>query len=98
MFHKVKEVTVLSDFRLCVQFAEGITKLYDVKPLYSKWVVFKNLEDNVSLFNGVEVDTGGYGIIWNDEPDLSCDELYANGLKIQTIYDYLMSFADLGFK
>lgn len=82
MFHKVKEVTALSNFRLCVQFAEGITKIYDVKPLFSKLAAFKNLEDNVDLFNSVEVDIGGYGIVWNDELDLSCDELYANGLKI----------------
>lgn len=82
MFHKIKEVTPLSDFRLSVQFAEGITKIYDIKPLFSKRAVFKKLENNVDLFNSVEVDVGEQGIIWNDELDLSCDELYANGLKI----------------
>ena len=94
MFHKVKEVTALADYRLCVQFAEGITKIYDVKPLFSKWAVFKKLEDNIDLYNGVEVDTGGYGIIWNDELDLSCDELYDNGIRIQTPFDNLMAFTD----
>ena len=31
------------------------------------------------LFEQVKVDAGGYGISWNDEIDLSCDELYHNG-------------------
>lgn len=36
MFHQVKAVNALPDFRLSVQFAEGVTKIYDVKPLFSK--------------------------------------------------------------
>ena len=55
MFHKVKEVTALADYRLCVQFAEGITKIYDVKPLFSKWAVFKKLEDNIDLYNSLSL-------------------------------------------
>ncbi|MDO4617167.1 MAG: DUF2442 domain-containing protein [Lachnospiraceae bacterium] len=27
----------------------------------------------------VSVDVGGYGIIWNDDLDLSCDELWERG-------------------
>ena len=37
MFHKVKTVCPLPDYELSVQFAEGLTKLYDVKPLFKKW-------------------------------------------------------------
>ena len=35
MFHKVKNVTPLPDFKLSVQFCEGVTKIYDVAPLIS---------------------------------------------------------------
>ena len=28
------------------------------------------------------VDTGGYGVSWNDDLDLACDELYQNGSEI----------------
>ena len=35
------------------------------------------------LFDRVRVDTGGYGISWNDDIDLSCDELYWNGRPVQ---------------
>ena len=94
MFHKVKAVTALPDFRLSVQFAEGVTKLYDVKPLFEKWPVFRALQESPELFASVEVDAGGYGIIWNDDLDLSCDELYANGITVQTPFDGLMAFSD----
>ena len=93
MFHKVKAVSALPDFRLSVQFAEGVTKIYNVEPLFSKWETFQELED-LELFSEVEVDVGGYGIIWNDELDLSCDELFANGETIKTPFDGLMAFTD----
>ncbi len=94
MFHKVKAVTALPDYRLSVQFAEGVTKRYDVKPLFAKWAPFRALEESPELFSKVKVDTGGYGIVWNDDLDLSCDELYANGETIKTPFDGLMAFTD----
>jgi len=94
MFHKVKAVTALPNYRLSVQFAEGVTKIYDVKPLFEKWELFKALENAPELFSSVEVDAGGYGIIWNDELDLSCDELFENGETVKTPFDGLMAFTD----
>lgn len=94
MFHKVKTVNPLPDYKLSVQFVEGVTKIYDVNPLFKKWDVFKTLRDNPDLFTSVEVDTGGYGIIWNDDIDLSCDELFENGKVIKTPFDGLMAFSD----
>ena len=94
MFHKVKAVNALPDYRLSVQFAEGVTKIYDVKPLFAKWKPFKSLENDPALFSGVEVDVGGYGIIWSDELDLSCDELFENGMTVRTPFDGLMAFTD----
>ena len=94
MFHKIKAVHALPDYRLSVQFAEGITKIFDVKSLFSKWEAFKVLINDPALFSGVEVDTGGYGIIWNDDLDLSCDELFENGKTVKTPFDGLMAFTD----
>lgn len=92
-FHKVKEVAAMRNLMLSVQFANGTTKLYDVKPLAEKLPAFKSLEDE-RLFGSVEVDRGGYGIIWNDDLDLSCDELWEHGVEVETPFDGLMSFAD----
>lgn len=93
MFHKVKAVSALPDFRLSVQFAEGVTKIYDVKPLIEKYKMFFDLK-NYEIFSSAEVDVGGYGVIWGDEIDISCDELFANGEKVDTPFDGLMAFSD----
>ncbi len=94
MFHKIKAVHAMPDYCLCVQFSEGVTEIYDVKPLFAKWPVFKALEENIKLFYSVKVDKGGYGIVWNDDLDLSCNELYKNGKRIRTSFDGLMAFGD----
>lgn len=94
MFHKVKSVAPLCDFKLSVQFSEGVTKLYDVKPLFEKFSAFRYLNDNPAEFECVSVDVGGYGIAWNDDLDLSCDELWENGIVVETPFDGLMAFSD----
>ena len=94
MFHKVKTVSPLPDFKLSVQFSEGVTKLYDVKPLFTKIPAFAYLEKRPDEFYSVSVDVGGYGIVWNDDLDLSCDELWEHGVQVDTPFDGLMAFSD----
>ena len=93
MFHKVKSVFPLEDYKLLVQFISGVTKVYDIKPLFNWKDVFKTLKEN-ELFYDVSVDQGGYGISWNDDVDLSCDELWDNGAQINTPFDGLISMGD----
>ena len=78
MFHKIRSVTPLDNYILLVTFCEGVTKTYDIKPLFDEIPVFKKLTDK-NEFSKVKVDVGGYGIIWNDEIDLSSEEIWANG-------------------
>lgn len=93
MFHKVKSVRPMDDFVLLVSFSEGVTKTYDVKPLFSKWLVFNELKNN-HLFEEVSVVQGGYGVSWNDDIDLSCDELFYEGKVIKTPFDGLIAFTE----
>ena len=92
-FHKVKDVSALADLKLSVQFTNGTTKIYDVSPLMQRFSAFRILEDE-TLFRDIKVEQGGYGIVWNDDLDLSCDELWENGAKVATPFDGLMSFSD----
>ncbi|MFR9018797.1 MAG: DUF2442 domain-containing protein [Fusobacterium sp.] len=80
MFYKVQDVKPLEKYKLLVTFQNGEIKEYDVKPLFDKWQAFKDLIYINGLFQQVKVDAGGYGISWNDDIDLSCDELYYNGV------------------
>lgn len=94
MFHKVKHVSPLQGYKLSVQFSEGITKIYDVSHLFNKLPTFAEFQADPHLFSSVEVDVGGHGIIWNDDLDLSCDELWENGVTLETPFDGLMAFSD----
>lgn len=75
----VKKVKALDGMKLLVTFRNGAKKLYDVGALYEELPQFRALEDDKTLFLGVHVDVGGYGISWNDELDLAAEELWQNG-------------------
>lgn len=94
MFHKVKNVSPLPDYKLSVQFAEGVVKIYDIAPLFKQIPNFLELKNNPDLFLDVRVDVGGYGIVWNDDLDLSCDELWDNGIEVYSPFAGLLSFSD----
>ena len=94
VFHKIKNVAALPDCRLSVQFSEGVTKIYDIKPLFDRLPIFAALKDDKQTFYNVSVDVGGYGIVWNDELDLSCDELWEHGTQVHTPFDGLIAFSD----
>lgn len=81
MFHKVKEVKPIKDYVLYVLFVDGTEKIYDVEPLFAEIEVFNSFRIISGLFEQVKVDSGGYGISWNDDIDLSCDELWNNGIR-----------------
>lgn len=93
MFHKIKDVYTLPGMKLSVQFANGTTKVYDVAPLLDRFAAFNPLRDE-ELFSSAVVDVGGCGVVWNDDIDLSCEELWVNGVEEKTPFDGLMSFAD----
>jgi len=82
MFHKVKVIKPLSDYSLMVQFENGEKKQYYIKQLINEIDAFKTLMYVSGLFEQVKVDFGGFGISWNDELDLSCNELYYNGVTV----------------
>ncbi len=93
MFNKVKSVTVLDNYNLLIGFACGKNKIYDLKPLFEKYDNFCLLKD-ISVLKTAKVDIGGYGVIWGDDLDLSCNELWDNGKDYKTAFDNLMSFKE----
>ena len=94
MFHKIKNVVPLANYKLSVIFAEGVTKLYDAASLFEQIPAFRALTLIPGAFAEVYVDVGGHGIVWNDDLDLSCDELWENGEEVKTPFDGLIAFSD----
>ena len=77
-FYTIKLIKPLENMILEAVFSNGEIKKYDMKALIKKYEAFKELE-NKELFNKVKVDIGGYGIVWNEDIDLSCEEIWKNG-------------------
>ena len=80
MFHKIERIVPLQDYKLSVSFSEGITEMYDVKKCIDVIEKFKIFIDNPQEFYNVSVDIGGNGVVWNDDLDLSSEELRENGI------------------
>ena len=75
IFHNITNVKAMDKLILKITFENEEVRYYDVKILISEHKEFEILND-ISLFNLVKVDSGGYGISWNDELDISCNALY----------------------
>ncbi len=81
MVNRVKTAKPVDGLTLLVLFQNGEEKLYDVKQLFSVFPQFEVFMTNKALFDNIQVDTGGYGISWNDELDLDAEELWENGIE-----------------
>ena len=81
MLHRISNVKPLDNYWLSVSFVDGEVKKYDMKKLIDEELGFGSLAD-YDVFSEVKVDVGGYGISWNDDLDLSAEELWDNSVKL----------------
>lgn len=93
-FHLIRSISAVDGFKLIAQFDDGTIRLYDVGHLFAKHEVFRIFEKNPALFAKVKIDTGGYGVVWNSDLDLSSNEIWANGEKVKNSFNGLLSFSD----
>jgi hypothetical protein len=77
---RVVSAKAVDDMTLLVEFSNGDRRRYSIAHLLDK-PMFIPLQ-NPSFFRSFKVDDGGYGIVWNDEIDLSEYELWKNGSEV----------------
>lgn len=82
MMNRIVFVKPMENTMLLVGFQNGIEKTYDVKSMFEMFPQMQILEKDKALFNSVVVDTGGYGISWNDDLDIEAEEIWENGTEI----------------
>lgn len=93
MIKKIMSASFIDNYIICAQFANGITKKYDLKPLFKELKQFNKLKEN-NLFAYGQVDVGGYGVVWDDKIDLSADEIWEKGKIVKTSFDNLLSIGE----
>lgn len=78
MFHKITSLATLPNYILLVGFNDGIYKQFDLKPFMEKYPPFQSLAID-GLYEQAQIDVGGFGIVWNDELDVSAEGVYERG-------------------
>ena len=74
----------IDNLTLIVKFANNELREYNISKLLDK-PMFSPLK-NPAFFRNFIIESGGYGLVWNDEIDISEYELWQNGVNI-TNYD-----------
>lgn len=75
---RIRSVSVTDGYCLHVEFINGIRKDYNLK----RWIAhpaFALLFRHPAFIKSVCIDSGGYGISWNDNIDLDAEEIWYNG-------------------
>ena len=76
-YPKISKAIAIKPYKIKVTFNNNTTKLYNFEYLL-------NLDDfyllkDYSFFESFKISSGGYGLEWNDEIDISEAELWKNG-------------------
>lgn len=87
MFHKATSLATLPDYILLVGFSDGQFRQFDLKPLMEKYPAFRGLQQIGGLYEQAKIDIGGYGIIWNDELDISAEGIYEQGVPCNPVHN-----------
>ena len=82
---RIQSVTPQKGRYLLVTFVNGIQKIYDCQEILN--LERFQLLKREAFFKAVAVDSGGYGVSWDDEMDLSEYELWTNGVEVERSKD-----------
>ncbi len=77
---KICKVKAINDRTLVIEFTNQEIKKYNILHLLEN-PVFAPLR-HPAFFRNFKIEQGGYGIVWNEDIDLSEYELWKNGIKV----------------
>jgi len=93
-FHAIKYVKPLEKYKLKVLFCNGTEKLYDMQSIIKKDPVFKALKDETLFYQAHLSCDIDYAVIWNENIDLSSEEIWENGAVTGTAFSELISMRE----
>ncbi len=78
---RICKAKTIDDFTLVVEFTNQEIRTYDIRRLLSI-PTFSPLKQP-AFFKNFSIDEGGYGIVWNEDIDISEYELWKNGVVVE---------------
>jgi hypothetical protein len=79
-YPRIQSAKAVDDHTLVIEFNNNQKRRYDITPLLER-EMFAPLK-NRALFKAVQVEQGGYAIVWNSNIDISEYELWSHGQAI----------------
>jgi hypothetical protein len=77
---RIRKAKAIDDTTLVIEFTNQEVKKYDISHLLS--LPMFSLLRQPAFFKSFIVEQGGYGIVWNEEIDISEYELWQNGVAV----------------
>ncbi len=75
---KIVSAQAVADRLLVIEFSDNTIKKYDISRLLDK-EMFAPLK-SPSFLKNFRIEAGGYGLVWNEDVDISEYELWNNGV------------------
>ena len=82
---RIVSAQTIDDLTLIVKFTNNELREYDISKLLDKPMF--SLLKNPAFFRNFIIESRGYGLVWNDEIDISEYELWQNGISIPNYDD-----------
>lgn len=84
MFNKIVNLILMDNHIMLCGFKNHEWRRLDLKPLINKYPPFKVLKKD-DFYKKGKIDLGGFGVIWNDDIDISSDAIFEQGEKVSEI-------------
>ncbi|MFM7449223.1 MAG: DUF2442 domain-containing protein [Leptolyngbyaceae cyanobacterium] len=79
-YPRILRAKAIDDHTLMIEFTNQEVKQYDIRHLLEN-PMFAPLHQS-AFFRNFKIEPGGYGIVWNEDIDLSEYELWKNSVTI----------------
>lgn len=90
---KVEDVVPLQNCCLLVFFRDGMVRKCDLMEYFGQSRRFSVLLKRPDYFAGVQMQTGGYGVQWDENLSISASELYQMGIQVPLTAEEFRAFA-----
>ncbi len=77
---RIDKAKAIDDTTLVIEFTNQEVKRYDIGRLLE--LPMFSLLRQPAFFKSFRIETGGYGLVWNEEIDISEHELWTNGVTV----------------
>jgi len=85
MLERIASIKLNDDITIEAVFYSGTVKKFDVKNLFDRYPQYRVLEKDTALWHGAKLLPQGSGVYFNDELDLTAEEIWSEGSFVKKV-------------